>query len=89
MGAQQQRRSTKRVPEDKQQLSVYLPIETFAEVRGAAKRLMGLTEGPNTLSELVNEAIVEKLARLRRDLNGGDEFPPFLDKLPTGPVPKP
>ncbi len=83
----QRARSTKRIPEGKVQLTAYIPVDVRAEARGAAKVLMGAVEGPNNLSELVAEAIEEKLERLRKEFNGGRPFEPAQGSLPSGPTP--
>ncbi len=83
----QRARSTKRIPEGKVQLTAYIPADVRAEARGAAKVLMGAVEGPNNLSELVAEAIEEKLERLRKEFNGGRPFEPAQGPLPSGPTP--
>ena len=80
-------RSTKRIPEGKVQLTAYIPVDVRTEARGAAKVLMGAVEGPNNLSELVAEAIEEKLERLRKEFNGGRPFEPVQGPLPSGPTP--
>jgi len=79
--------STKRIPEGKVQFTVYVPTDTRAEARGAAKVLMAAVEGPNSLSELVAEAIEEKLERLRNEFNGGQPFAAVEGNLPTGRTP--
>ncbi len=69
------------------QLTAYIPADVRAEARGAAKVLMGAVEGPNNLSELVAEAIEEKIERLREEFNGGRPFEPAQGPLPSGPTP--
>jgi hypothetical protein len=62
----------------------YLNDELLEEARGAMIAMGYEGRGPNSLSDLVNEALEREMARLRRRFNGGRRFKPYPRKLPAG-----
>lgn len=69
------RPSSKRVPLDTQQVTVYLPRELADAARNAVIATTPHSRGYQVFSELVADALQEKLARLEKQFNNGQPFP--------------
>ncbi len=80
------RKGGKRVPGDKQQSTVYLITTVMEEAKNAAQALLSTPGAPNGYSDLVNQAIEEKVARLQEEFHRGKPFPPRFGELPRGPA---
>jgi hypothetical protein len=79
------RKGGKRVPATKTQSTVYLLTDIMEEAKNAAYALLSTPAAPNGYSDLVNQAIEEKVAGLQDEFNQGKPFPPRGGALPTGP----
>lgn len=75
---------TKRIPTEKVQISVYVPTEVAEAARDAVIATTSYSRGYRSLSDLVAEAIAEKLARLERQFNNGRPFPGRSHELHAG-----
>ncbi|MFV0428406.1 MAG: ParB family protein [Arachnia sp.] len=65
-------------------VSIYQDREDTGRVRGAILHTMA-TEGPRTLSEFVNHAVMAEVQRLEAKYNNGQPFPPVgARELPQG-----
>jgi len=69
------RRSSKRVPDGAEQLTVYVPREVANAARNAVVATTPYSRGYQALSALVADAISEKVARLEKQFNNGAPFP--------------
>jgi len=68
----------------KSKATFYMDDELIEEARGAMIAMGYEGRGPNSLSDLVNDAVEREIARLRRRFNGGRRFKPYPRKLPAG-----
>lgn len=82
----QRKPSTKRVPADKQQISVYLHRQTVEDGKDAAAHVMGRPGAPSSWSALVDEAVAAYVDTLAAQFNNGEPFPArSAGALPPGP----
>ena len=59
-------------------------VESYDRVRGALLHTMA-TEGPRTLSQFINDAVMKEVTRLEKKHNAGKPFPKLgAGKLPQG-----
>jgi hypothetical protein len=80
------READRPVPKEpaKRKVGFYQAPEDTARVRGAILHT-GATEGPRTLSQFVDHAVMVEVERLEKKYNGGKPFPPVgARELPTG-----
>lgn len=73
----EEKKTTKRVPADKKQVSVYInsaKVENGKNAIAAIGHIAGAP--PNSWSNLVDEALDQYLAVLERRYNSGEPFPP-------------
>ena len=76
--------ATKPKPKYPPKVSFYQEAEQTKRLRGAVLHTM-LTEGHRNLSEFCEKAVMEKVARLEEQYNGGNPFPPVeARELPQG-----
>jgi len=68
----------------KSKATFYLNDELLEEARGAIIAMGFKGRGPNSLSDLVNDAVEREIARLRRRFNAGKRFKPYPRPLPAG-----
>ena len=65
-------------------VSFYQDREDTDRVRGALLHTMA-TEGPRTLSQFINDAVMKEVTRLEKKHNAGQPFPKLgAGKLPQG-----
>ncbi len=65
-------------------VSFYQDREDTDRVRGALLHTMA-TEGPRTLSQFINDAVMKEVKRLEKKYNEGEPFPKLgAGKLPQG-----
>ncbi len=68
----------------KRKVGFYQAPEDTARVRGAILHT-GAIEGPRTLSQFIDHAVMVEVERLEAKYNGGRPFPPVgARELPTG-----
>ena len=68
----------------KSKATFYMDDELLEEARGAMIAMGFKGRGPNSLSDLVNDALERELRRLRNRYNGGKPFAPYPRPLPAG-----
>lgn len=76
--------STGRLGSDKVQLSIYVSRDIADAARNAVIATTAYNRGYVSLSELVAEAIAEKIAKLEKQFNNGRPFPARVRELHPG-----
>ncbi|MFC0451294.1 hypothetical protein [Rhodococcus jostii] len=71
----EERKTTKRVPADKKQESVYINRAKVENGKNAVAAISHIAGAPNSWSNLVDEALAHYLAVLERKYNNGEPFP--------------
>ncbi|MFW2243234.1 hypothetical protein ACVH9Z_11265 [Rhodococcus opacus] len=72
----EEKKTTKRVPADKKQVSVYINSAKVENGKNAIAAIGHIAGAPNSWSNLVDEALDQYLAVLERRYNSGEPFPP-------------
>lgn len=78
------RRPNRRVRSDVEPVTVYLPRQVAEAARDAVIATTPYARGYRGLSALVSDAVSEKLARLQKQFNNGQPFPPRTVDLRRG-----
>ena len=78
------RSSTKVVPGNKRQVTVYIDADVDNEARNAILALMSNPAGHRNLSGLIETAIAREVQRLQGELHGGKPFPQRQVELQPG-----
>ena len=68
----------------RRKLTLYLEIELLEQARACVVTLGMLGEGAESLSQLHNEALRHELERLADEYNGGEAWPRYQHRLPSG-----
>lgn len=68
-------RSTKRLAAGKVQITAYVPAEVAEAARDAVIATTSYRRGYRSLSDLVADALSDKVAQLSKQFNNGKEFP--------------
>lgn len=77
-------RQSKPAPKYRPKVSFYQDPADTDRVRGAILHTMA-TEGPRTLSQFIDRAVMAEVVRLEKKHNGGQPFPPVgARELPQG-----
>lgn len=76
--------NTKQIAASKVQISVYIESEVAEAARNAVIATTSYSKGYRSLSELVSEALAEKVGRLEKQFNNGRPFPPREHELRAG-----
>ncbi|MCQ4120726.1 hypothetical protein [Rhodococcus tibetensis] len=81
----EEKKTTKRVPADKKQESVYINRDKVENGKNAVAAIGHIAGAPNSWSNLVDEALAHYFAVLERKYNNGEPFPPRNAELVRGP----
>lgn len=68
----------------RRKITLYFKAELLEEARSAVLALGSQGQEPSNLSRLFEAALEHELARLRRQHNAGESFPPYTSRLPGG-----
>ncbi|MDT2005031.1 hypothetical protein FXW78_10490 [Rhodococcus opacus] len=79
------KKTTKRIPADKKQESVYINRAKVENGKNAVAAIGHIAGAPNSWSNLVDEALAHYLAVLERKYNNGEPFPSRNAELVRGP----
>ncbi|ABG94699.1 hypothetical protein RHA1_ro02894 [Rhodococcus jostii RHA1] len=81
----EEKKTTRRVPADKKQESVYINRAKAENGKNAVAAIGHIAGAPNSWSTLVDEALAHYLAVLERTYNNGEPFPPRKAERARGP----